>query len=180
MELPFVFRTTPDRVPCDVPYLNPGPPAPCRSPRPAVGIVWAAGDWAPERSMTFRHLEPLLAVDVAWHILQEGRAREQCPGGLGWRPDVSTIVDTARVMRDLDLVITVDSMPAHLAGALGVPVWTLLPADADWRWMSGRADTPWYPTMRLLRQRRAGDWSELTRRAARELRVGTLLERTGT
>jgi hypothetical protein len=171
MELPFVFRTTPDRIPCEVPYLDPGPRRRCDSARPAVGIVWAAGDWAPQRSMTLRDIQPLLGVDVAWHILQHGPARGQCPNGLGQRPDVSSIVETARVMRDLDLVITVDSMPAHLAGALGVPVWTLLPATADWRWMSARADTPWYPTMRLLRQRRDGDWHELTRRTARELRI---------
>lgn len=61
-------------------------------------------------------------------------------------------------MRALDLVISVDSMPAHLAGTLAVPVWTLLHADADWRWMTGRSDSPWYP-MWLFRQTRAGDWS---------------------
>jgi ADP-heptose:LPS heptosyltransferase len=68
---------------------------------------------------------------------------------------------TARTMRGLDLVITVDSMPAHLAGALAVPVWTLLAHNADWRWMESRADSPWYPTMRLFRQRSPGDWRSL-------------------
>jgi ADP-heptose:LPS heptosyltransferase len=64
-------------------------------------------------------------------------------------------------MQGLDLVISVDTMTAHLAGALGVPVWTLLSADCDWRWMKDRADSPWYPTMRLFRQRRPGGWSEV-------------------
>jgi ADP-heptose:LPS heptosyltransferase len=64
-------------------------------------------------------------------------------------------------MRALDLMITVDSMPAHLAGALGVPVWTLLPHDSDWRWLEHRSDSPWYPTMRLFRQREREDWRGL-------------------
>lgn len=60
-------------------------------------------------------------------------------------------------------------MPAHLAGSLGVPVWTLLPAEADWRWMEGRSDSPWYPTMRLFRQERPGDWEPVIARVAMEL-----------
>src|SRR5881392_3245104 len=71
---------------------------------------------------------------------------------------------TARLMRAMDLVITMDSMPAHLAGALGVRTWTLLPANADWRWMEDRDDSPWYPTMRLFRQQRAGDWRPVIER----------------
>jgi ADP-heptose:LPS heptosyltransferase len=73
-------------------------------------------------------------------------------------------------MASLDLMITVDSMPAHLAGALGVPVWTLLIEDADWRWMQDRDDSPWYPTMRLFRQREAGEWSGVVDRVASALR----------
>ena len=75
----------------------------------------------------------------------------------------------AAMMRALDLIITVDSMTAHLAGALAVPVWTLLHNDADWRWMRDRDDSPWYPTMRLFRQRRAGDWGEVVGQVAIEL-----------
>jgi ADP-heptose:LPS heptosyltransferase len=72
-------------------------------------------------------------------------------------------------MRTLDLVITIDSMPAHLAGALALPVWTLLRRDADWRWMTHRNDSPWYPTMRLFRQERDGDWEGVVERVTREL-----------
>ena len=74
-------------------------------------------------------------------------------------------------MRSLDLMVAVDSMPAHLAGALGVPVWTLLSADADWRWMERREDTPWYPTMRLFRQPSPGAWEPVIARVAAELRA---------
>ena len=92
--------------------------------------------------------------------------------------------EAARVMRALDLVISIDSMPAHLAGALGVPVWTLLHADPDWRWMQGRDDSPWYPTMRLFRQDRPGDWQAVIARVADELRARaapstTAMPRTG-
>ena len=70
----------------------------------------------------------------------------------------------------LDLLVCVDTLSAHLAGALGVPTWLLLPLRADWRWMENREDTPWYPTMRLFRQNGCGDWSPVIARVARELR----------
>jgi ADP-heptose:LPS heptosyltransferase len=72
-------------------------------------------------------------------------------------------------MKAVDLVISADSMPAHLAGALGVPVWTLLRRTADWRWMENRDDSPWYPTMRLFRQEREGDWTAPVARVAAAL-----------
>jgi hypothetical protein len=83
-------------------------------------------------------------------------------------------LDTAAVMMNLDLVISADSSPAHLAGALGVPVWMPLPFISDWRWMTDRDDSPWYPTMRIFRQRRYGDWDELFARLANELAAGPL------
>ena len=73
------------------------------------------------------------------------------------------LVRTAARMQSMSLVISIDSMPAHLAGALGVPVWTLLPHAADWRWLERRADSPWYPTMRLFRQTRPGQWDRVLR-----------------
>jgi ADP-heptose:LPS heptosyltransferase len=72
-------------------------------------------------------------------------------------------------MRALDLVISIDSMPAHLAGALGVRTWTLLQKDADWRWMSDRTDSPWYPTMRLFRQQQAEDWQPVIAQVKQKL-----------
>jgi ADP-heptose:LPS heptosyltransferase len=108
-------------------------------------------------------------VDI--HVLQRGRARRECPADFGIDSGTDDVLEAARVMRALDLVITVDSMPAHLAGALGMPVWTLLIDDADWRWMTGRDDSPWYPTMRLFRQPAPDDWPAVIRRVAEELRT---------
>jgi len=79
--------------------------------------------------------------------------------------------ETAALIEGLDLVITADTALAHLAGALGVPVWVMLQHVPDWRWLSGRTDSPWYPTMRLFRQSAPGDWDELFERVANELSV---------
>src|ERR1700730_12523141 len=79
------------------------------------------------------------------------------------------LVDTAAVMTCLDLIVTCDTSIAHLAGALAVPVWVALKSDAEWRWMTERADSPWYPTMRLFRQSRRGDWADVFEAMAREL-----------
>jgi ADP-heptose:LPS heptosyltransferase len=78
-------------------------------------------------------------------------------------------MDTAALMRSLDLVVSADTAVAHLAGALGVPVWVALSQSADWRWLYQREDSPWYPTMRLFRQRRWGDWGEVFERIAAEV-----------
>ncbi len=75
----------------------------------------------------------------------------------------------AKTLKTLDLFISVDTMMAHLAGAMGRPVWTLLPYECDWRWMVGREDSPWYPTMRLFRQPRPGDWDSVVQRVQKEL-----------
>jgi ADP-heptose:LPS heptosyltransferase len=92
-----------------------------------------------------------------------------CPAGWGVHSGTDDVVATARLMRALDLVVSVDSMPAHLAGALGARAWVLLHADPDWRWMRNREDSPWYPTARLLRQRRPGEWRPVLARVAEEL-----------
>jgi len=78
--------------------------------------------------------------------------------------------ETAAILKGLHLVITADTALAHLAGALGVPVWVVLQSVPDWRWLTGRSDSPWYPSMRLFRQRTPGDWTELFERVAAELR----------
>ena len=88
----------------------------------------------------------------------------------GERYDAATeLLDCAAVMANLDLVVTVDSALAHLAGALGVPVWVALPGNADWRWLAVREDSPWYPTMRLFRQSQLGDWRPVFDRITHEL-----------
>lgn len=170
MELSHVFRTTPETVPPEVPYLHVDPALRERDGRLHVGLVWKAGDWDDRRSIPIGLLAPLAAVPgVALHVLQRGSGLAERPAGFGVDSGSDDPVEAARTMRALDLVVTVDSMPAHLAGALGVPVWTLLQAEADWRWMEGRDDSPWYPTMRLFRQDRPGAWEPMIARVVAEL-----------
>jgi ADP-heptose:LPS heptosyltransferase len=83
--------------------------------------------------------------------------------------ELHDFADTAAVIENLDLVITVDTSVAHLAGAMGKPVWVILPVNPDWRWMYERTDSPWYPTMRLFRQTRPDDWASIMQRIARSL-----------
>jgi ADP-heptose:LPS heptosyltransferase len=104
-------------------------------------------------------MQPLMQLEsIAWKVLQRGPALTQWSHRQAEAPRIANIVEEAMELQRLDLLITVDTLSAHLAGALGVRTWTLLPAEADWRWMIDRDDTPWYPTMRLFRQPRPGDW----------------------
>jgi Glycosyltransferase family 9 (heptosyltransferase) len=171
MELPHIFRTTLATVPAEIPYLHVTPASLPRHGRMAVGVVWAAGDWNhARRSMPFPLCAPLARVPgVTLYILQRGPALNHYQHGVGILSGSKDAVEDARLIRALDLVISVDTMPAHLAGALGVPVWTLLDATADWRWMDRREDSPWYPTMRLFRQECPGAWEPVMARVVAEL-----------
>jgi ADP-heptose:LPS heptosyltransferase len=111
--------------------------------------------------------------------LQKGPGADQLPGLAGRFPILDledrldragAFLDTAAVLMNLDLVVTVDTALAHLAGAMGLPVWALLTLTPDWRWLRERADSPWYPTMRLFRQRRFEDWGEVFERVAAAVR----------
>jgi tetratricopeptide (TPR) repeat protein len=179
--LPFnLGTTTMGSIPTAVPYLHADP---ARSDALAaqlglggggargftVGLAWAgSANPRDRRSRTLDVFAPLAAVpDVRFVALQKGPAAEQAtnppPALRGRVIDASRLLsdfaDTADVIASLDLVITVDTSVAHLAGALSRPVWTLLPRAPDFRWMLGRADSPWYPTMRLFRQSDARDWT---------------------
>jgi hypothetical protein len=169
MELPYAFRTTLDTLPRAVPYIHVERARLPAATGPRVGLVWRAGDWAEHRSIPFARLAPLVALPVSWYVLQGWPGLAERPAGFGVVAGEHDLHELACVMRALDLVITVDSLAAHLAGALGVPVWTLLHAGCDWRWMVDRDDSPWYPTMRLFRQRREGDWDDVVARVARAL-----------
>lgn len=169
MELPYVFRTSLRTIPAAAPYVHVESAALPSCDPPRVGIVWRAGDWTPHRSVPFPLLAPLLSLPVSWYILQSEPGLSDCPRDLGIVAGTDDILELARVMRALDLVISIDSMTAHLAGALATPVWTLLPARADWRWLEARDDTPWYPTMRLFRQERQGEWQPVVERVRRAL-----------
>jgi hypothetical protein len=169
MELPWAFRTTLDTIPNAVPYIEVQPLPLEATGKPAVGLVWRAGDWDCERSIPFARLSPLFDRAGSWYIVQRGSGAAECPADFGYRRTSDDIVDTARLIKALDLLISVDSMPAHLAGAIGTPVWTLLNADPDWRWMDAGDCSPWYPSMRLFRQQRKGDWDPVIASAAAAL-----------
>lgn len=167
MELSHVFRITLETLPAQVPYFAVPRGPRLGSDQLSVGLVAEAGDWDPRRSVPGGLLLAVLrgVAGVALYNLQLARP---LPGV----PDLSTpdVVLLARRLRSLDLVITPDTMLAHLAGALAVPTWTLLPAEADWRWMQAdRQESPWYPTMRVFRQRDPANWRPVLDEVVRAL-----------
>jgi tetratricopeptide (TPR) repeat protein len=133
-----------------------------------VGLAWAGSAthrYDRNRSFPGSTLRPLLQVGgTQFYSLQKGPAAAQArtldagDALIDWSDELATFADTAALVAHLDLVVTADTAVAHLAGAMGKPVWVLTPFAPEWRWLLERADTPWYPTMRLFRQRRAGDW----------------------
>ena len=175
MELPHALRISPGTLPPSAPYLH----APRRRLPPAllnVGLVWAAGDWDTRRSVPLELLAQLGDIQgIALWSLQRGPAqrdllRTGAPAVANPEDMSADVMATASLIRGLDLVVTVDTMVAHLAGALGVSVWTLLHFAADWRWGLGSERTPWYPTMRLFRQEGPGDWHGVVAKVAQALR----------
>lgn len=200
MSLPTLFKTKVSSIPANVPYIFPDPELVerwkqrldelCSTPekgRPAsfkIGLVWAGKPdrkYDKVRSCKLAQFAPLgLVPDSVIFSLQKGEAVKQIgESGDGFNIinlekelDVTTkFVDTAAVISNLDLVISIDSAVAHLAGALGKNVWTILPFAHDWRWLEKREDTPWYPDMRLFRQKKIGDWEEVVNRIVQELRI---------
>lgn len=171
MELPHYFRTTLATLPAQVPYLHVEPlPLSSESQQLKVGLVWKAGDWDESRSISFPSLTPLARLSpIQFYMLQANAPEAGYNGEFGEYPGNFSLYDYARVLKGMDLLISVDSMPAHLAGTLGVPVWTLLRVHADWRWMENRENSPWYPTMRLFRQTQLGNWDEVINRVLEEL-----------
>ena len=186
IDLPRTFATDLTSIPAPIPYLQAQPqrverwrPRLQSQARLRVGIVWAGNpDHENDRRRSVR-LDDFAALggidDIAWFGLQKGRDEELCSCGsftldpLG--AEIGDFADSAAILAQLDLVIAVDTAIAHLAGAMGMPVWTLLPFAPDWRWLLRRADSPWYPTMRLFRQPTAGDWASVFAEVARELRA---------
>jgi tetratricopeptide (TPR) repeat protein/GR25 family glycosyltransferase involved in LPS biosynthesis len=188
LSLPGIFHTRVETVPAQVPYLHADEARAARWKKAMgpggfnVGIAWQgntgyAGDRL--RSIALEHFAPLAQVPgVRLWSLQKGKGTEQIPeAGFAVHQfegpmdeEVGAFIDTSAVMRGLDLVVSSDTSVPHLAGALGAPVWLALPYAADWRWLREREDSPWYPTMRLFRQRVPGDWPGLFERMADALR----------
>lgn len=163
MSLPFAFGTTLADIPARIPYIGVDSAAVAQwrqrvEARPGlrVGLVWAGRrSWKQhyERALPAAALAALTTIaGVSWFSLQKGAAAPPGTAIADFAPGLADFADTAAAIAALDLIVTIDSAVAHLAGALGKPVWILLPAVADWRWLDERADSPWYPTARLFRQ----------------------------
>ena len=181
--LPFLFKTQLSSIPARVPYLFvPQDLKKTRlqqSRKPRIGLAWSGTTLVPRhalRSIRLAQLAPLFSVEgPTFFSLQKGEGasqlRELNTPVLDFMDECRDLLDTAVLVEELDLVISIDTAVAHLAGALGKPVWLLTRFESDWRWMLAREDSPWYPTVRIFRQRRPGDWDEVVQRVAAALRV---------
>jgi tetratricopeptide (TPR) repeat protein len=185
MSLPHLSGTTLATVPADVPYLKAAEDDVDRwrarlagDARPRVGLVWAGNPKHlndHNRSMPASALAPLVnAGRGTFYGLQVGSAQggiAELPAGrvVDLASELKDFAETAAALESLDLVLSVDTAVAHLAGALARPVWLLLPCVPEWRWLLDRADTPWYPTMRLFRQQDPGDWAGVVDRVGAAL-----------
>jgi ADP-heptose:LPS heptosyltransferase len=128
--------------------------------------------------MSLPDLAPVTALDgITLVVLQKGSGQRQTGSYYGRAPlvhlsaEIDSFEDTAAIIAGLDLVLTVDTSVAHLAGAMGKPVWIMLPWNAEWRWLTERSDSPWYPTARLFRQPAPGDWRGVAEQVAAALRA---------
>jgi Flp pilus assembly protein TadD len=177
MSLPLAFRTTPDTVPAVVPYLSAESSRVDawnqrlgERDRPRIGLVWGGRRYAPinyPRDISLAALRPLFSLEATFIGLQKDIADSDRPilDGLPQLMRLGEALgdfsDTAALIENLDLVITVDTAVAHLAGALGKPVWLLNRYASCWRWLQDREDSPWYPTLRQFRQSVVGDWTRV-------------------
>jgi tetratricopeptide (TPR) repeat protein len=182
--LPLIFETTPETIPTNVPYLTADASRKEKwrekimehNFRVKIGLVWAGNPKIPFKHLSLDDFAPFGQLgDVGFYSLQKGRASEQStkpPQGMrlfDYTAEINDFCDTAALIESLDLVIAIDTAVSHLAGAIGKPVWTLLPFVPDWRWMLDREDSPWYPTMRLFRQPALGDWRSVITKVVEEL-----------
>jgi hypothetical protein len=189
MDIPGALGITLETIPAGTPYLFADPAAVARyrdilPPIGArrIGLCWAgrsSHENNRKRSLPFNHFSSLIERgDNEWVSLQRIVPEQDVTAleastiashGLDWGRAFQDFAAAAAAIMALDLVITVDTAIAHLAGALGKPVWVLLPFYADWRWLTERSDSPWYPTARLFRQDRRGDWTSVIAAVAAEL-----------
>jgi tetratricopeptide (TPR) repeat protein len=197
LSLPLAFRTTLETIPASIPYLKPHEDKSRfwseklgEKNRPRVGLVWSGGfrpnqpaafwSFNRRRNIPLDKLAALKNPDIEFYSLQKGQPAESEIANLtrnNWEgPDIidftsllNDFSDTAALVENLDLVISVDTATAHLAGALGKPVWILISFNPDWRWLLDRTDSPWYPTAKLYRQNEAGDWDNVIHRVKTDL-----------
>jgi hypothetical protein len=182
MEVPHALRVNRDQVGMRAPYLMLPQQRFAADLDPegvSVGLVWQVGDWDKRRAIPGDLLRSLAVPGVTLHALQRGARKEELDR-IGAR-DISTseITDLGHVLNQLDLVICVDTMVAHLAGALGREAWVLLHADCDWRWPLSGDRSIWYPSLRLFHQTRPGDWTDVVADVAVALTARAELDEPG-
>jgi tetratricopeptide (TPR) repeat protein len=181
LSLPRILGTTIENIPAEVPYITANPflvkrwseKMQCDRSRLKIGLVWAGNE---QRSCSLKSFSPLSQFDnITFYSLQKGEASKEAKDPpedmrlVDYTDEINDFSDTAALIQNLDLTISADTAVAHLAGALAKPVWILLPFSPDWRWMLGRDDSPWYPTMKLFRRSKTGDWNSLITDIAKNL-----------
>lgn len=188
MSLPLAFGTQIDTIPADTPYLKAAAPArrhwqdrleDAAPQRFRIGLAWAGRkghQYDRRRSLSFEQIAPLLEDKrITWVSLQKWAPEDQRPAipagvdWLDWTEELTDFADTAGLISQLDLVLSVDSALVHLTGALGRPVWMMDRFDNEWRWLRDRTDSPWYPTLRIFRQAEFGAWDGVVAAVQREL-----------
>jgi ADP-heptose:LPS heptosyltransferase len=186
LDLPGIFDTTLKSIPSHIPYITPDPILVDQwtsrlnvNDDLKIGIVWAGNpDHTRDRDRSCSLADFAKLADIpglSFYSLQKGHNSIASDNPhiemkiVNLDNELTDFADTAAVIANLDLVISVDTAVAHLTGAIGKPVWTLLPFAPDWRWLLKRNDSPWYPTMRLFRQNQPGDWTEVFEQVREEL-----------
>lgn len=186
LSLPLIFNTMIETIPTNIPYLSVDSilmqewrnKVTNKHSKLKIGLVWATGigDLSKLKSFPLDTFSPLAQFDnITFYSLQKGEAAKQAknpPKGMkliDYTDEINDFSDTAALIKNLDLVISADTAVAHLAGALGNPVWTLLPSVSIYQWMLHREDSPWYPTMKLFRQPSQGDWESVIDKVIDEL-----------
>ena len=197
MSLPLAFGTTLETIPANIPYLRANVEKSLswkekfgEKSKPRIGLVWSGGFrpnqpelWAVNnrRNIPLAKLAALKNPELDFYSLQKGQSPEaelaelkrsnwDGPNIIDFTGLLNDFSDTAALIENLDLVISVDTSTAHLAGAMGKPVWILNRFDADWRWLLDREDSPWYPSARLFRQQQIGNWEGVIDQVTNELR----------
>jgi FKBP-type peptidyl-prolyl cis-trans isomerase 2 len=189
LSLPMIFGTTIENIPARIPYVTANANSVQQwtdkilknASKLNVGLVWSGdpdNSKIRDKSFPLDTFLPLTNIDnISFYSLQKGNSAKEVinPSGgmrvIDYTEEIADFSDTAALIQSLDLIISIDTAVAHLAGALGKPVWTLLPFAPDWRWLLEREDSPWYPTMRLFRQPSPGDWESVIVRVKEALKA---------
>ena len=195
MSLPLALKTTAKTIPANTPYLSVSDAKKQHwqanlgtKTKPRIGIVWSGSMTNPidnnlcaRRNIPLDKLKPLFDLPLEFHVLQKDIRPEDQPilESLGQlhchQDDLKDFADTAALIQEMDVVISVCTSVAHLAGALGHKTWVLLPYSADYRWMLNEKDSPWYPSIELIRSEKIGDWSDVVRQITQQLKTKFLI-----